>query len=194
MNPGGMKALEIDDFGSCENADWCSFWQEQDQPTVTAAIKEALAGRTGNFHAFCKTFKGNPKWWDVVISPIRNADGKVVKLLVSSRDATERKQAEAAEKENAEKLSAMVEERTANLSREVNERKKAEADLRKLSSQLLTLRDVERRRIARDLHDSLGQILTAATISVAMIERQSEKLDTKGRKRLPIPSICCSRR
>jgi PAS domain S-box-containing protein len=182
MNPGGMKVLEIDDFGSCENADWCSFWQEQDRAAVTAAIEEALAGRTGNFHAFCKTFKGTPKWWDVVISPIRNADGKVVKLLASSRDATERKRAEAAEKENAEKLSAMVEERTANLRREVEERKKAESDLRKLSSQLLTLRDVERRRIARDLHDSLGQILTAATISVAMIDRQKANLDTKGQK------------
>jgi PAS domain S-box len=182
MNPGGMKALEIDDFGSCENADWCSFWKEEDQPTVTAAIKEALAGRIGNFHAFCKTFKGTPKWWDVVVSPIRNADGKVVKLLASSRDVTERKRAEAVEKENAEQLSAMVDERTANLSREVDERKKAESDLRKLSSQLLTLRDVERRRIARDLHDSLGQILTAATISVAMIDRQRASLDAKAQK------------
>jgi PAS domain S-box-containing protein len=184
MNPGGMKVLEIDDFGSCENADWCSFWQEQDLPAVTAAIEVALSGGIGSFHAFCKTFKGTPKWWDVVISPIRNADGKVVKLLASSRDATERKQAEDAEKENAEKLSAMVEERTSTLRREVNERKKAEADLRKLSSQLLTLRDKERRRIARDLHDSLGQILTAATINVAMIDRHKASLEAKVQKTL----------
>jgi PAS domain S-box-containing protein len=184
MNPGGMKLLEIDDFGVCENADWCSFWQEQDRSAVGAAIEQALAGGVGNFHAFCKTFKGTPKWWDVVVSPIRNADGKVVKLLASSRDATERKRAEAAEKENLEKLSAMVEERTANLRREVNERKKAEADLRKLSSQLLTLRDTERRRIARDLHDSLGQILTAATINVAMVDRQKANLDAKGQEAL----------
>jgi signal transduction histidine kinase len=106
----------------------------------------------------------------------------VAKLLASSRDVTERKQAEAADKEYAEKLSAVVEERTAHLRREVTERKKAEADLRKLSSQLLTLRDSERRRIARDLHDSLGQILTATTITVAMVERQKANLDAKGQK------------
>jgi PAS domain S-box-containing protein len=169
MNPGGMEVLEIDDFGSCENADWCSFWQEQDLPSVTAAINKALAGGTGTFHAFCETFKGTPKWWDVVVSPIRNVEGQVVKLLASSRDVTQRRRAEIAERQNAEKLAAMVEERTAHLRHEVNERKKAEDDLRKLSSQLLTLRDTEQRRIARDLHDSLGQLLTAATMTVATV-------------------------
>ena len=179
MNPGGMAVLEIDDFGTCENTDWCSFWQEQDGPAVRGAIAEAKAGGAGSFHAFCKTFKGTPKWWDVVVSPIKDGEGNVVKLLASSRDVTERKQIEEADRQNAEQLIAMVEERTANLRREVSEREKAEADLRKLTSQLQTLRDTEQRRIARDLHDSLGQVLTAATITLDTVGSEASNLNSK---------------
>ncbi len=172
MNPSGMKVMEVDNFGTCENADWCSFWDEQDRPVVSKAVEEAKAGRTGNFHAFAKTFKGTPKWWDVVVSPIKDAEGTVVKILASSRDVTEQKLSNDADRKNAEKLAAMVEERTSHLQREATERKRVEADLRKLSSQLLTLRDEERRRIARDLHDSLGQILTAATMTVSLAQKE----------------------
>ncbi len=184
VSPGGMESLELDDFGTCENADWCSFWQEQDGPAVHAAIAEAKAGGTGHFHAFCETFKGTPKWWEVVVSPIKDADGKVIKLLASSRDVTERKQIEDAERQNTEKLAVMVEERTAHLRREMSEREKAEADLRKLNSQLQTLRDTEQRRIARDLHDSLGQVLTAATMTLATVGRQTSNLNAKAEKAL----------
>jgi signal transduction histidine kinase len=184
MNPGGMKLLEIDDFGSCENGDWCSFWQEQDAPKITVAIDEAMAGRMGTFHAFCPTFKGTPKWWDVVVSPIRDAEGNVVRLLASSRDVTERKNAEIAERQNVEKLAAMVEERTADLRHQVNERQRAENDLRKLSSTLLTLRDKEQRRIARDLHDSVGQLLAATAMTLAVVGEESSKLSSVAAKAL----------
>jgi signal transduction histidine kinase len=46
------------------------------------------------------------------------------------------------------------------------------AALRKLSQRLLRLQDEERRRIARDLHDSTGQVLTALKISLAMLEQK----------------------
>nr|MBA3915532.1 histidine kinase [Terriglobales bacterium] len=45
-------------------------------------------------------------------------------------------------------------------------------DLRNLSQRLLKLQDEERRRIARDLHDSVGQILTALKIDAWMLEKQ----------------------
>lgn len=184
MNAGGMKLLEIDDFGSCENRDWCSFWQEQDGPKVKAAVDVAKAGGLGTFHAFCPTFKGTPKWWDVVVSPIRDADGNVVKLLASSRDVTERKNAEILQRQNTERLATMVEERTSDLLHQVAERERAENELRHLSSKLLTLRDQEQRRIARDLHDSVGQLLAATSLTLSVVSEESKRLSPSAAKAL----------
>jgi len=48
------------------------------------------------------------------------------------------------------------------------------AALRKLSVQLLRVQDEERRRLARELHDSLGQYLTAAKINLDVMARNSQ--------------------
>ena len=49
---------------------------------------------------------------------------------------------------------------------DVTARKRAEESARSLSGRILTLQDDERRRIARGLHDSLGQYLTALKITL----------------------------
>jgi len=48
-------------------------------------------------------------------------------------------------------------------------RRQAEDAARRLSTRLLHLQDTERRRMARELHDSLGQYLTALTISIEQL-------------------------
>jgi PAS domain S-box-containing protein len=50
--------------------------------------------------------------------------------------------------------------------RDITERKRAELSLRELSGQLLHLQDEERRRIARELHDSAGQTLAALSMKL----------------------------
>ena len=47
--------------------------------------------------------------------------------------------------------------------------------LQVLSRRLLRVQDEERRRVARDLHDSTGQLLTALKISVALLQRRLDK-------------------
>jgi signal transduction histidine kinase len=49
---------------------------------------------------------------------------------------------------------------------DVSERKRSEETLRRLSAYLMTLQDEERRRIARELHDSTGQKLAAAKLQL----------------------------
>ena len=51
--------------------------------------------------------------------------------------------------------------------RDITERKRAELSLRELSGQLLHLQDEERRHIARELHDSAGQILAALSMKLS---------------------------
>lgn len=59
---------------------------------------------------------------------------------------------------------------------EMSERRKAEASLRTLSSQLLRLQDQERHRLARELHDSLGQYLAALGWNLAIVNAAREDL------------------
>lgn len=54
---------------------------------------------------------------------------------------------------------------------DVTERRNAEHAIRRLSARLLTLQDQERRRIAREIHDSLGQYLAAIKINLELMQR-----------------------
>src|SRR5229473_6444181 len=59
--------------------------------------------------------------------------------------------------------------RVAGTCREITERVRAEEELRRLSGQLLRLQDEERRRIARDLHDSTGQNVVALATTLSQL-------------------------
>jgi PAS domain S-box-containing protein len=54
--------------------------------------------------------------------------------------------------------------------RDISERKRAEEGLRFLSGKLLHAQDEERRRLARELHDSAGQILAALSMNLTPLE------------------------
>jgi signal transduction histidine kinase len=68
-------------------------------------------------------------------------------------------------------LESRVRERTAQLELQIAERKRFEDSLRELTSRLLQLQDEERRRIARELHDSAGQTLAALGMNVSKLHR-----------------------
>jgi PAS domain S-box-containing protein len=67
---------------------------------------------------------------------------------------------------------------------DIEDLKRAENELQRLSGQLLRLQDEERRRIARELHDSTGQNLVALTATLAKIRRSIPSSSRKSRKLL----------
>jgi formate hydrogenlyase transcriptional activator len=94
MNAGGMAALEICDFSAVVNSLWTEFWQGDDRTAAEQAVAAARDGRSGRFTGFfATTMTQRPMWWDVVVSPVRDADGRVTRLLAVSRDATNRARA-----------------------------------------------------------------------------------------------------
>lgn len=63
------------------------------------------------------------------------------------------------------------------INRDITLRKAAEESLRNLSARLLDLQDEERRRIARELHDSTGQSLAALVIHLSAINERIASRD-----------------
>src|SRR6266446_2143317 len=95
MNAGGMAVLEICDLKPFIGAAWIDFWQGEDRKAAQAAVKAARNGGLGRFVGFFPTTQTRePMWFDVVVSPILDADGKPEKLLAASRDVTQWKRSD----------------------------------------------------------------------------------------------------
>jgi PAS domain S-box-containing protein len=121
----------------------------------------------------------------VHIDPIRNPkDGQIIGVVNFFQDSTERKrQAEEREQllRQAETRSAQLQEARGELEAKVERRTIA---LRHLSSRLIHAQDEQSRRIARELHDSVGQYLGALGMSLSQLEIAT------GSKALEILSEC----
>lgn len=115
--------------------------------------------RIEHFETVRQTKGGERLNVSLTISPIRDNSGNVIGASKIARDITERKRTE-------EKLE----------SARVGELAKQSGVVRELSGRLLRLQDEERRRISRELHDSVGQILAAISMNIAKVKREKEKL------------------
>ena len=93
-----------------------------------------------------------------------------------TREIAEKQHAQQELRAAHDELEQRVEARTYELSQaltrleaEMTFREQTEEQLRRLSLRLMTLQDEERRRIARELHDTCGQTLAAMKMSIALI-------------------------
>jgi PAS domain S-box-containing protein len=101
---------------------------------------------------------GSRFWVDAIVTALRDDSGKLLGFSKITRDATERmRHQEALQNEIAEKEKAQ------------RELSKSEQSLRRLSLSLLRSQDEERRRIGREMHDSLGQYLTALKMKLGVL-------------------------
>jgi PAS domain S-box-containing protein len=97
VNEDGLEALEISDVGPLLNRSWIDFWQGDDRDAARDAVAAARAGRTSRFIGYFPTGAApKPRWWDVVVSTIRDSSGAPCRILAVSRDVTAAKQSEIA--------------------------------------------------------------------------------------------------
>ncbi len=95
MNTGGMAALEICDFAPLVHSSWIDFWQGEDREAAATAVRKARNGGVGRFVGyFPTTVTHTPKWWDVIVNAVNDAEGKPERLVVISRDVTEHRRTE----------------------------------------------------------------------------------------------------
>jgi PAS domain S-box-containing protein len=128
MNRAGARLLEVDDVDEFNRRPWVEVWQQSDG-LASAALADAVNLGEGRFQGFRPTARGTPKWWDVLVTPIRDERGVVSRLLSISRDISEQKRAdderngllarEQQARADAERATQMKDEFLATLSHEL---------------------------------------------------------------------------
>lgn len=119
------------------------FYPEEDKRNGKPEWELEVAAREGRFEDEGWRIRkdGSRFWANVTITALRDQSGKLVGFGKVTRDFTERMEAKEA------------------LAR-------SERALRELSLHLLSSQDQERKRIGRDLHDSLGQLLAVLKLKL----------------------------
>jgi PAS domain S-box-containing protein len=133
------------------------------------------------------------KRWHIRKDGTRFFAGGVLTLLRNSEiegfakiahDLTEDKEAEERLKQANDWLESRITERTAELKKtnetltsEIAERRAAGERVRRLLREIVQIQEGERRRIARDLHDQMGQQINVLAINLDLIKKECEELN-----------------
>jgi len=94
MNQAGITLMEIDDPSQVMGKQWIQYWAEPYQSLAIQALKTAKSGQISRFQGFASTHKGIPKWWDILIAPVFDINGNILRVITTARDITANKQAE----------------------------------------------------------------------------------------------------
>jgi len=120
-------------------------------------------------------------------APLRMTDGSVVQLAVTG-DITERVRVQERLRKGEEDLRTLADElekqvliRTQELEQRNAEVLQQSEQLRELSNRLLRTQDDERRHIARELHDSAGQIIAALSMNLATMAQNITSNQPQGK-------------
>lgn len=124
--------------------------------------------RYGNWRgeAWCRRADGGEFLAALSLKVMRDPDGRLANLLGVFSDLTQRKRAELALRELHRELDERVKLRTSQLAQ-------ANAQLRQLGAHLAEVKEAERQRIAREIHDELGQNLLALRIDISVLQART---------------------
>lgn len=150
---------------------WEPWWSPL--PNEVAILKDSVAkaarGEQIREECYFCLPDGSLRFADRSLNPVIDDAGNIVMIVATGLDMTE-------QKELRERLEGHVRLRTLELE-EKNQALLEQAEtVRELSGRLLRTQDEERRRIARELHDSSGQILAAMQMNLTPLEEEARNL------------------
>jgi PAS domain S-box-containing protein len=156
-NPDGSRDYISDRFyeytgappGAAIGLGWLEYVHPEDKEQSLARWMHSVqTGQTYEAEYRLRGVDSQYRWFRARAVPLRDSHGAILKWYGTCSDIHDSKVLEQSIRENAIELERMVESRT--------------AALRRLSNRMITMQDEERRRIAREIHDGLGQELAAA--------------------------------
>jgi PAS domain S-box-containing protein len=121
-----------------------------------------------------QSWKGKSFWASINITKVQISEHEGIRRLRwLIRNITQRKQMEEELRRSRDELGLRVHERTAAL-------EKANEELRQIPSKLIAVQEEERKRLASELHDSIGQTLAAVKFWVEMALKLKDEGDGNG--------------
>ncbi len=151
-------------------AAWLECVLAEDREAAEAGMWSGKASSFETEFRIRRSDNGEIRWINQRGRIHREESGSPVRMVGLHIDITRMKRAEQDLKRAHDELETRVLARTAAL-------RIAEDRLRRLSGRLMQTQDDERRRIARELHDSLGQYLVASKMSLDLINMGSSNND-----------------
>jgi PAS domain S-box-containing protein len=149
--------------GSGTGFGWLDYVHPDDKDAAMAQwLRCVEAGTNYEAEYRIRSASESYNWFRARAVPIRDDSGHIIKWYGTCSDIHDSKVLEQSIRDNAAQLEKMVDQRT--------------NELQRLSVRLMTLQDQERRRVARDLHDGLGQELAVAKMAVdkAVLQKSSQ--------------------
>lgn len=147
INPAGLEMIEADNFEQVKGKSVLGIVNEPFRKAYKKLINNVFKEKSGVLEFEITGLKGTTRWLETHAVPLKNTKGEIISFLGVTRDVSERKK---------------IEEKIKN----TNEQ------LRHLTAHLQSIREEERLRIGREIHDELGQQLTAIKMDVVWMDKK----------------------
>ncbi|MGO9519902.1 MAG: PAS domain S-box protein [Candidatus Korobacteraceae bacterium] len=154
-------------------------WDEEAE--ILARLRSGQ--RIDHFHTVRRRKDGTTLDVSLTISPLKDANGRVVGASKVARDISEEKRAQEALQESEERFRKLSHTLDGEVRARTTDALRQAEQVRQLSAYLLQAQDEERRRIARELHDSAGQSLTILGMSLHQMAEEARQVSPQFAKR-----------